>query len=286
MKIDQNPFSLYDFLGYLVPGLLFFTGINLIIMINKAQPKCLNINALKIEEFLFVIFGCYFIGHILSYISSITIENYSRWTIGYPSRYLLKHERNKFWIRRDAGAFQYINVLNFLKILISLFLFPITVFDLFIRQILKLENYLKKPLDNLLVELIKKSVLQYVLSNYDLSKVPTKKTNEERDFFRIIYHYTLENAPNHRSKMQNYVALYGFTRTMSLSIVLLFWVELFFLIKLGFSFRNSVLFGSSFMLSYVLYLDFNKFYRKYTLESLMAMLIQYKYQLVKKSNDA
>ena len=34
MKIDQNPFSLYDFLGYLIPGLLFVYSFYFIITFN------------------------------------------------------------------------------------------------------------------------------------------------------------------------------------------------------------------------------------------------------------
>lgn len=37
-------------------------------------------------------------------------------------------------------------------------------------------------------------------------------------------YYAVENAPNHFSKMQNYVALYGFFRTLTPIAVLLFWV--------------------------------------------------------------
>jgi hypothetical protein len=76
VDLKQNPFSLYDFLGFLIPGALFyyllfgiayvnFPGNILVEEIGKILPKA--------EIYIPFVFISYLTGVILSYISSSTL---------------------------------------------------------------------------------------------------------------------------------------------------------------------------------------------------------------------
>lgn len=91
------------------------------------------------------------------------------------------------------------------------------------------------------------------------------------DFFRFIYHYTVENAPNHFPKMQNYVAIYGFLRTITFILVLFF---LALVIHVGYfplSVKTLVWLAFTVAITFSFYLAFVKFYRRFSLEVLMAL---------------
>lgn len=76
--------------------------------------------------------------------------------------------------------------------------------------------------------------------------------------------------------MQNYVALYGFTRTMCFTGVILFWCHLRKMFPVHEFHWSSILpLVIMFCITAIFYLDFNKFYRRYTLEALMAFTALY-----------
>ena len=93
------------------------------------------------------------------------------------------------------------------------------------------------------------------------------------DYHRVIYHYEYENSCNHRTKMDNYVALYDFLRAITLiftgmflfvagtglfgsnEIGLYFWIDLLVLLAL----------------SYISFMSFFEFYRRFTLEAFMCL---------------
>lgn len=100
-------FSIYDFLGYLVPGIFLVTNTYWIIKLEDKnyqfeEIKTLfgKINRIEIEKVFVLIVVMYILGHIISYISSITIERYSIWSLGYPSRYLLGFRLERTHISR------------------------------------------------------------------------------------------------------------------------------------------------------------------------------------------
>jgi len=99
--MEKNPFSLYDFLGYLFPGLLSLLAIRYFIYTpcddyfsTESFPKIFQWNE-SIEKWeliaVFVIFS-YVAGHIISYLSSVVVEYFATRTFGYPSAYLLKKD--------------------------------------------------------------------------------------------------------------------------------------------------------------------------------------------------
>lgn len=273
MKIGQNPFSLYDFLGYLIPGMIFGLSFGFILKLTNINIEKIFPTILSFNNYFVITLSGYLAGHILSYLSSVTVEKYSQWSLGYPSRYLLSVEKDPFWNMIGNNLFlKYFNLLNVVKFIVCLYLLPIVIFDTVLRKILKLEKNIAKPVDGVLSKIIIKNILKLVYSRNNIKKGNYDNNIEKIDSFRLVYHYVLENSINHIPKMNNYVALYGFTRTVAFAINLLFWISLFILFA-NYSHVILLITILSMILSFVMYLDFNKFYRKYSLEVLMALTV-------------
>jgi hypothetical protein len=272
MKIDQNPFSIYDFLGYLIPGLLFSYGSIFILNINIDNPFVYQKLNLELDQYFIIIIISYLVGHILSYLSSVSVELYSIWTIGYPSRYLLNLNFPGFW--RNILKEKEIQK-RLLKLLMVSYIFPVAICDIFVRKVFKVRNLLGKPIDPIMSDLVHKKVNEYLITNFTEDDMKEINESSTTDFFNLIYHYTLEKSPAHVSKLNNYVALYGFTRTLCFAFITLSWIVLIKGFGGVFSWKaTSVILILSIFAS-ILYLDFNKFYRKYSLEALMAFVSNY-----------
>ncbi len=275
----QNPFSLYDFLGYFIPGgvsLFFFCIlIDLFRMTQGAKLSPVD-SFLKIstpEMVIGAVLVAYISGHILSWCSASTLERFSVLSVGYPSRHLLNfkptHYFEKATQRRESLPF---------RIFIWLILLPISLLDHVAGRQLHLHGIYARPLDTTARKVIKRKLREFGKNELGIDRADLKKG----DVFRFVYHYVVENAPNHLPKIQNYVALYGFLRTLSLISTLFFWITLFFFVRSllvdrdhaiqDFWFLVTVSFGG---LAYVLYLDFVKFSRRFSLETLMALCTVY-----------
>ena len=270
--MKQNPFSLYDFLGYLIPGVAFLIGVVLLRRIGQ-DPETWTallapINVLgKVELFVPLVIVAYVLGHFLSYLSSITVEKYSIWTLGYPSQYLLALPVVPFLAPPKS-----VKPRRAVRILVAGLLAPLSLLEV-VCYWLGFRKLYAKPLDQFLVRFIVEQVNLFGKQQYAHIPAPKTSLGEDQDFFRIVYHYTVEHAPAHAPKMQNYVALYGFARTLTLEAVTFFWLSVFFFLVGRYPAQVFVgLAASSAFASLLLYLDFNKFYRKFSLESFMALL--------------
>ena len=293
--MDKNPFSIHDFLGYVLPG-----GVALLLAYMVYKNPDTNymtsqefIDAIKntikalseggistIELSVAYIIASYIVGHIVAYLSSITIERMSIWYYNYPSVFLIADERKARFFSdikeqwKDNKKFEASGNL-ILRVLVSLLLLPLTICLLLIKR-LHLDQYFIKPLDSYLKESIKLK-FEILAKNLGLSEIEKTK---DSDTHRVIYHYMYENFPGHRAKMDNYVALYGVLRALTLIaniFILYIWkcqvcyichhftwgmicdypyVKVFFIVFIQFLF----------------FMAFMKFYRRFTLESFMCMV--------------
>lgn len=269
--IKQNPFSLYDFLGYFVPGALV---IYLYLFVNYIKTNSVTFKIseflactsdLKLEQFLFFVIISYAVGHLINFISSITVEKYANWKYDYPSKYLLGFEKNKYWTK---------GIGNLWRILLPILLFPTTIFDLILGGIFKFKNFYTRKLDQFLVEVIKEKGITLVnklfkneSGNQDIKKI------RDYDFFRIFAHYTFEHSKNHQFKMVNYVSLYGFLRVLCLITTIAFWFVSYLMIFTEFLELNIWTFILIGFMNYTFFMAFMKFYRRYTLEGFMLIAI-------------
>jgi hypothetical protein len=212
----------------------------------------------------------------------MTVEKYSVWTIGYPSKYLFQKNIRpsyraglifyfaKYYYSKDLqsdhkrkiGLFQVI----IQRFLIQLILLPFS-FPVMIGVILfGMNDSVRKVLQDDRLKKVIKSKAQKTLQKLDINDTKISGGN-----FRVLYHFALENFGAHRLKMQNYVALYGFCRTITLITTLLFW---WFLFKNYEQIGTLIFWHGLTILACIttfFYLAFNKFYRKFTLECYMAI---------------
>jgi hypothetical protein len=274
MEIKQNPFSFYDFLGYLTLGAVFLYGI--LFMVGHIHQDPIDFSSVtshltfeKTEIYIPFVLAAYISGHFLSFLSSITIERYSIWAHGYPSKYLLG-KRARYFPAKD-------NTRKVVRFLTGILLTPITVFDWALGEKMGMRALYAKQLDKYLIAVLNNKIAGLTIDH--ICVIPKNEehgTASEVDFFLFAYHYAVENAPNHFSKMQNYVALYGFLRTLTFISLLVYW-ELWWHTLSG---VITVSNGLYLMLgvaafTYLMFMAFVKFYRRFSLEALMAMAVSY-----------
>lgn len=278
MQPKQNPFSIYDFLGYFLPGALALFVILAISHIWFPEFSVFNFLSKNCEltrsesYFLFIVLA-YTTGHIFSFLSSITIERYSIWRFDYPSKYLLepifKHKgyfnikEEPIWTRKILRA-----ILGFLILL------PISWPEYFVGNILNMRDLYARKLDELLANILWGKINGLMYERSDVKNLNACGKPSEQDFFRFVYHYVLENAPAHQPKMQNYIALYGFLRTLTFLSVLAFWLIFASWLsgKLEIVYSVCLLVSTAFV-GLILFLGFVKFYRRFSLEVLMALSV-------------
>lgn len=267
---NQNPFSIYDFLGYLIPGSL---TLYILLFVNSSKTHIdvidLTVNNYGIFEldriFLFVIVS-YSIGHLINFISSITIERYANWKYNYPSKYLMDFNGNfRFWSGSPKSKSW--------KVFLMFVVLPITFWDFVLGEKCGFKTFYTKKTDDYIIELVKKkgSILMQKIG------APSVKGLKNFDFHRIFSHYAYEYSKNHQSKLNNYVALYGFLRSLSAITILSFWLLLWhsyksemFITETSCALPILTLIS---LISYIFFMAFMKFYRRYSLEGLMIIAI-------------
>ena len=297
--MKQNPFSLYDFLGYLIPGA---TLIYLFLVINSCGGNLENYDLSKIvtsvtqyelQKVFFFIIVSYALGHIISFISSISIEKYGNWKYGYPSKTIIGYQKKSYWIQKERPTnweqdkFLYErepiryqrNLRNFGRAFLILVLLPLVVVELIFGTLLNFKNFYSKGLDNYSMKVIRKNAL-LLLNSDGLTNCDAITENDLKtiDFNRIVHHYAFENSQQHQFRMVNYVALYGFLRNLVLTFVLTSWY--YFIISLKtidyeLSLEWNIILINILIIcfSFVAFMAYMKFYRRYTLEGLMLIVV-------------
>lgn len=296
--MKQNPFSIYDFLGYLIPG---STLIYIFLIIEKLGDKTefklsevfSSISDYKFQEVLFFIIISYALGHILSFLSSITIEKYGNWKYGYPSKYILGYIKKSFWVVKNCPENYNENIdiyeisvnkkerrtKNIGRFFLTILLWPFVLIDFIFGQKLHFKNFYHKGLDSYLTKVIKEKVV-LLINSLGLSTENNISENDLKkyDFHRIVTHYSFENCKEHQFRMVNYVAIYGFLRNLVLIFILASWY--YFILSLNtLNIENKIDFQTILtnlgimFISYISFMAYMKFYRRYTLEGLMLILV-------------
>lgn len=268
--IQQNPFSLYDFLGYLIPGALLLFLITFFQTVDFDSIEHLTISHLlyvdynfEFEEIVLFVIISYAVGHLVNFVSSLIIERYANWRYNYPSKYLLGFTANhSYWGTRQEF------MKNVWRSLVPVFIFPITICDILLGSFLRFRFFYTRPLDRFLQEIILDKGLKLIHKLHIRTQGGTIQIREF-DFHRVFAHYTFENSKQHQGKLTNYVVLYGFLRSLTLICTLLFWYSLF---QSSNCITWSITAGLG-LSSYIYFMAFMKFYRRYTLESLMLIAI-------------
>lgn len=289
--MEKNPFSLFDFLGYFIPGafglfLVYFlqNENGLQFYFNRENIETLNTD-ISILYLTFYTILAYTFGHILSFLSTLTIENFTVWMFGYPSKNLLNIHRTEKYFEEKLDNNNNIDksttyLSYFLRFSLLIFLAPISISSIIIGNILDLNNSIyKKPLKEPYVGFIKKkikSIFKKHKKHYQLDFVKV-------DYNKLLIHHSYNFNLPHQPKLMNYVSLYGFLRVISfnfnlLSVFILLQIIFFSKDKLYINLKGDIsgdliVFLISSFMAYISYLGYLKFYRRYTQENLMILLL-------------
>lgn len=294
--MEKNPFSLFDFFGYVFPGafalfvFLYFAEAMTLNDDSLVSLECLTLvcsqtftyvedgNALVITSIFMLL--SYIVGHIIAYLSSLTIERFVIWWYGYPSEFLLKrvgkwhvlHEGR--CILKEKKHYYGVALIRtyLLRFFVGILLLPISIPTLFIK-LLGCENFFTKTLDDYLIDSImfkRKKMAEHL-------NLPDSTSYENVDYHRVIYHYVYENSENHRQKLDNYVALYDFLRSMTLIFDGIFVFLVIYGIVKAVSMESFGCLDWTCLLvllcvTYLFYMSFFKFYRRFTLEAFMGLV--------------
>ena len=304
--MKKNPFSLYDFLGYVFPGMLALVIIYSVYSIIAAMGDTyvaitpqLVINHFKEmqwemgwENTVVFIVVSYCAGHILAYASSLTVEKVSIWMYGYPSSFIMGNSsffnkirlglRIKFWKNFKylyTGCHDFYDVWKrscelLWKITTCLLMLPVVVCCAVLGYVFQMEKIYVKDVDGTLKDVIQKHTkkLLNALEVENNEEVDFKKSSS--DYHRLIYNYEYEKQEAHRHKMDNYVAIYGFLRALTFIFNCLFMTDLIYVwvkkIPLSEVWPQLLLLMG---LTYLVFMSFMKFYRRFTMESFMCLSI-------------
>ncbi|HFV6641381.1 TPA: hypothetical protein ACH9Y2_003266 [Escherichia coli] len=280
--MNQNPFSFYDFLGYLIPGgffilLMYFCGLtfDLDIVIDLTELLRGQSQIFGILNYGSIVIISYIAGHFISITSAFFIEKYMNEELQYPSEYLFNNlSDDKKNVLTPSSDKQNEDTKRKIKYcIIKVMLFPIIPWD-YATQKLCYSQSLPFQLANTTWLMIKEGYEKKFRIDDKLLNI---RTGLHDDLFRLAYHYVYEFSNQHQTKIQNYVALYGFCRNICLVFVITFWISFLTLIYRAIE-GGAVSYISistllSFFFVYVFYVGFVKFYRRYTLEVLMAFAV-------------
>lgn len=310
--MNKNPFSLYDFLGYLFPGLLtiliiFYmksiidtTEVEDFISFSKFMNTFTNGTNLQWwKSTMVLIVLSYVLGHIIAYFSSVSIEYFANKNFKYPSYYLLNNENRKykdylktyFFDEVQFEKYRLVRTTVFFKIekirerkgygkllwriILFIGLFPITGFFFSLGIFTGLNKFIVRPLDDYIRNSIK-SKLNNLTSSLGIER---PDVNSNADLHRIVMHYVFLNITNSQKKTENYVAIYGFLRAISL-ICCIYTDVIIYKGIMTIDFSLPIDWGAIFVISVmiavcnILFMGFIKFYRRFTLENYMALLTE------------
>ena len=292
-------------MGYLFPGIiaLFFiqlmwdgndNSIYNILNITTFEEITKKVDqSINLETSVICVVFAYVIGHIISYISSVTVEYFANKTFGYPSEYLMDSNGQKWWKLVSRYFFnldndklqmherikhillQIITGRFICRLIISTILFPISFMTFVLGNCFGINSFITRPLDYYLIEGIKCKYQKLMLN----LEIKPQKVDVKCDYHRIIMHYVYYNLPICQNKTDNYISLYGFLRSICLimnGMFLFITLKIIPTLDINASFDEKKVWTWSilFILSYISFLAFVKFYRRFTLENYMIMLTE------------
>jgi hypothetical protein len=291
MEPKTPQFSAYDILGYLVPGAISLLLVDYSIMhhfysMQIDYAKILErYSTLKLSAAIPLILLSYFVGHMISFASSMTVERHAKWLYGEPMKILLSHHSWKQYSYFQTGGKnqRFSRVLRFLTIAAVSPIF-ILEFIFYITRITK--NYVKPMAEDIRQATLR--ALSILSERYQI-----KQDNEDyfsREFELLAINYTTENAPSHLYSLRNYLVLYGFLRSMTFVLVLCSWLYVIHVFCVEYKSSNCIanavivalmhMFLTSFLCC-LSYGAFVKFWLRYYRDALLGMttvLLQKEYE--------
>jgi hypothetical protein len=299
MRVERLPFTVYDIIGYLFPGLILLVGIiflgeflnviSVISLIDNFGTK------LTVLAGLFLLVSAYALGHVISLVGSLTIEKLITTSVGYPSQYLLPNQKTEYAsegsdangrIKHAVNSICIKNSSNSSVKLVRFCFFPLyflirilNFFGLFVHLVKQIDKRPKVIFDN----------------RFSSAFGAARDTLEGKEWFSLVESSIWHHSPGGAARMYNYLTIYGFCRNLSLVnygfFILAFISFLFFPIEYSADAANSplpisisiiavnqfwtllMLWLTALFLSAVLMFGFLKFYRRYSYEAIYNFIV-------------
>lgn len=271
-RVENLPFTVYDVLGYAGPGffgLVYFSGLWLL---NDGSFSLIVLSDLNFGFFgdfiatTLIIVISYILGHVFSFVSSLTVEKLSTSLLGYPSRFSAQSGWKDSW-DPSSHFCKYVREKPVLAGLIFLFFFPYSIILFIFIQVPHARDYLGKRLDKSIIDIMKDRFRALNDKRFYIDF-----ENSPSNWFKYLEFYCINNLPGAAGRMYNYLTIYGLMRSCCLIFHCGFWISFWF------SFYGSVHLGNIFifislvslLFSFTTFLGFQKFFRRYTEEAILA----------------
>lgn len=284
MEPKSPQFSAYDFLGYLLPGLVFMAladctwlyhvkpcSFSLEFLVKRYSELSWN-NAIPLA-----LLG-YFFGHMVSFCSSIIIEGHAKRMHGEPStlgirNYAFDYFHAGKW--RAGRRVEYVSLI-FFRFVRGVVVFPIGWIECIFARMLSLSKRFNGRINSILLACLE-SAEQRLLERLGVdAKIRLSDGTAELQWGngleRLGLHYALETASAHVTSLRNYVVLYGFLRSMTFILLISAWTVSVHLFLQNQWMNGFVILVSSGLLIAPCYCAFLKLWTRYHREALMAFL--------------
>lgn len=272
MRIERLPFTVYDIIGYLVPGLVFVLGITEIVaheVTTLSLPSADKMDFLHKVVIVFAIFvGGYTAGHVIAYVSSVTIESLIYSILGYPSQYLTVTPDGDQPLCRRRITTSLARAAASLKFAVSLPIFLHVAVLICLLNAINKTWFLVKPMRKFSISILD---LRFRFAfGYDRSKLSSD------EWFKLIEAYVGNNNTTASHRAYNYVVLYGFLRNMALVFMFLAWASAVRISFVESAHLESVLYWATvicLIANVICVFGFAKFSRRYSQEMIMGFVM-------------
>lgn len=284
-------------MGYLFPGLFLLI---ILVYVRNENFDISNIFRFKalmgivgedkttfdLDKSILIIILGYITGHFVSYSSSLTIESFANSIFGYPSDYLLHGNKvswgemlRRYFICRAMSSNRKLRMIKkcckfLLKLLVFTFLLPISLMIFLFGWLVDVNTYITRPIDDYL----KTSILKKQYELADILNIKKADVNDRCDYHRLVMHYVYLHVTECQKKVDNYIALYGFLRSISFVFCICFDCCLIYSLRsINFDLDINWSIIKELIVLYAMtilsFLGFMKFYRRNTLENFMTLLV-------------
>jgi|LakMenEpi03Aug12_release.lakeMendotaPanAssembly.Ray.scaffolds.fasta_scaffold481564_1 hypothetical protein len=273
MEPKSPQFTAYDFLGYLVPGLTALGLIDITLAYHSdhsvisTEWLIKRYSGISWQGAIPLLLISYYVGHLVSFVSSCTIEKHATWFHGHPTKFLM-YSRNDGYFN-VGGARPWLSWL--LRSIIFLFMLPCSWIEIIFGKLAGLSNNYFRPFDPMLREAASGAFadlhMRLKLGDDLLEQHPS-----DYDYERLGLHYALETAPAHIYTLRNYVVLYGFLRSMTFVILIGAWVLSYHIYFMHTWKHAAIILMLSGLPIFISYAAFLKFLVRYHREAIMAII--------------
>jgi len=301
MRVERLPFTVYDIVGYLFPGLILIIGLMFFFEYTGIANVSDGIETLRVRSAIvagvFLLVIAYAIGHAISLAASLSIEKLVVTFVGYPSQYLLPITGKEYDFKtggdaRDQTRQAIESIQESQNSSNSVFwmrwmLRPLYISLLIANKFGVMLHFVKRIGNETQVIFNKRFFKAFEVERFNL---------DGKQWFSLVENTIWCHSPGGAARLYNYLTIYGFCRNLSLVTYILFltffaagfvlalcsvtapvwqlaWILsalrefLTFLVSSQFWWLQVFAF-LSFAMSLILMFGFLKFYRRYSYEAI------------------